>query len=166
MMNANPIVLIVARYEFKEDAKADLESAARCFVDKAVNVYDAALLMSDAWGQVQIQDWEVRLPAGVPSVIRRARADLVGQPLAARHDPGFDLRAAAGSLSWRDLEGVGLAMGPVSSVLVVAAQTGESEAFASCFARASRIARRQVEAEPTGKYPALGPTLQDMLTAG
>lgn len=57
-------------------------------------------------------------------------------------------------------------MGPVSSVLVVAAQTGAPDAFAACFARAARVVRREVAVQPTEPYPALGPTLREMLTTG
>jgi hypothetical protein len=163
MTSTIPIVLVVARYDLSEDAKADLTTAARFFADKEVDSYDAALLTSDAWAQVEIDVWEARLPGHAPNVLRRVRAGLVGKPLAALHDPGIDLGIVGGGLSWLDLERVGLTMSQDSAVLVVAAQTGEPDALAACFSHASRLGRQEVAAEPAGAYPALRPALDRLL---
>jgi hypothetical protein len=166
MTSATPIVLVIARYDFVEDANADLEKASRFFVENEVNFYDAALLTTDAWVQLQISEWEARLPSDAPAFIRWALADLIGSPVAARRHGAIPPDTATSGLTRHDLERVGLSMGPVSSVLVVGAQTGNPEAFAACFARASRIAQREVAVDSTGAYPALGPALREMLTAG
>jgi hypothetical protein len=165
MTKENPIVLVVARYDLTDDARADLATAAQFFVDQSVNVYDAALLIADAWDQVQVQEWETRLPGNTPHFVRRALAGLIGGPVGAPPRPAH-APASAGSLSRRDLVEVGMTMAPVSTVLVVAAETGEHDALIACFPHAARIAQREIAADPSGNYLALGPTIGQMLRAG
>src|SRR5581483_9625676 len=141
-----PIVLVLARYDFPEEARADLAKAGEFFVDKAVNFYDAALLTTGAWAQLEIQEWATRLPASAPDPIRRARAGMLGDPVAARRLPEPILEEAGGGFRWRDLEAVGLTMRQDSAALVVAAQTEAPEAFAACFSRATRIGRQEIAA--------------------
>lgn len=97
--NANPIVVIVARYDFEEHAKADLETVSRFFATNDVDFYDAALLSTDAWAQPQMQEWEARLPRNAPGFIRWALADLVGKPVAARHHRAIPPDTASGGLT-------------------------------------------------------------------
>jgi hypothetical protein len=154
MESKSPIVLVVAHYQLRAAAETDLAAVKRFIVARYVDLYDAALIATDAWDQAHISEWETPL-LGADSFLRRTFARVYSGGAA----PG----GASSGLPRRDLERIADSLDRDATVLVVAVQTGHPDEFTACFASASRIAQRELPANSDGEYPNLSTALEELI---
>lgn len=165
MPGESPLILIAAQYDLWREAEADLAAAAEFVIDAGVELYDGALLTTDAWAQVTIREWRTPLLSGPAGFLReavdgalqrRARTADIPVPAAAPAPRGF---------ARSDLEKVGTSMPPDAAMLVVAAQTSREADFVACFKHSRRLVARTVPVDAAGRYQAVGAVLHELMAA-
>jgi hypothetical protein len=157
MKTSTPLVLILAHYDLSNDAKTDLAAVKRFLVRRNVDLYDAALITTDAWDQAHVDKWPTPIQ-GTSGFLRTGLAALHGGPAVVGP-------AARRGLPRRDLEQIATSLNPDASTLVVAAQTGFPGELTACFAHASRTIVRAVATGPDADGPRLQSALEELLAA-
>jgi hypothetical protein len=162
MMSNSPVVLVLAHYQLRDDAITDLAAIKHFLIETYVDLYDAALITTDAWDQAHINEWNTPI-FGADRLLRSAFAALFERGSGGRQSPKAARGGAYDGLSRRDLEHIAGSLNPDATALVVAVQSGHPDEFAACFAHASRVAQRTLPVGSDGRYPSLSSVLHELM---
>jgi hypothetical protein len=135
--------LVVASYVSSEDARPDLSGLDDLYWTRPLSDYDAALIVTDAWGQVRVEAHTSRSSADLDvGPIHDAFTVLFGGPFVGGVAPP---RPNDRRLSHRELLNIGDAMGP-SSVRTIALVLGEQQLdLAEVLPRATAVEIMSIE---------------------
>jgi hypothetical protein len=135
--------VIVASYVSSEDARADLSALDDLYWSRPLSDYDAALIVTDAWGQVRVEAHKSRSAADLDvGPIHDAFTVLFGGPFVGGVAPPSpnDRR-----LPHRELVKIGDAMGP-SSVRIIVLVLGQQQLnLSEVFPRADAVELTSIE---------------------
>lgn len=164
MIEESPVVLVVAEYHLRDEAQADLSMLQRYIIDRRLEFYDGALIETDAWNQAEIREWATPALSGVPGLIRRSLAGLVGGPRATRRERVLALDPEPEGLARGDLQRIATSMKPDSTLVVAAVQTAHVGSFLACFPNARRKNHAVIPVESVGVFPSLSAALDQLVS--
>jgi hypothetical protein len=141
MTTDSVFTVIVASYVSSEDAREDLSRLRDRYWDSPLSAYDAALLVTDAWGQVRVEAHTSQEDILI-GPLHDAFTKLFGGPFVGGVAPPLpnDRR-----LPHKELLRIGDAMGP-SSVKTVASMLGQGQVnLSEAFPRANAVEMTSIE---------------------
>jgi hypothetical protein len=140
MTTTSAFAVVVGSYLSTEDARVDLSHLDDLFYESRLSAYDAALIVTDAWGQVRVEAHTSSSDLLVGPV-HDAFTVLFGGPFVAGTAPLPNDRR----LPHKELLAIGDAMGP-SSVRTIALVLGQQQLdLAEVFQRADTVEMASVE---------------------